>query len=137
MLVLAKERKKPVVLHCRDFGSGEVVGHVLDLIKMLNMGDHIFHRHCFMRSVSEAQKWTRCLPSVVFGISTKIFENARLHLQEVIRYVDISRIVLETDSPYLANRPTTLIAIAYEVCRLKGISLKEVLCAIRRNTDRV
>ena len=135
LLVLAKETKKPVVLHCRDFGSGEAAGHVLDLIRMLDMGDHIFHRHCFMGSVSEAQEWTRCLPSVVFGISNKIFENASL--QEVIRYVDLSRIVLETDSPYLADRPTTLIAIAEEVGRLKGISLKEVLCATRRNTDRV
>ena len=135
LLVLAKETKKPVVLHCRDFGSAEAVGHVLDLIRMLDMGDHIFHRHCFMGSVSEAQECTRCLSFVVFRISTKLFENTSL--QEVIRYVDLSRIVLETDSPYLADRPTTLIAIAEEVGRLKGISLKEVLCATRRNTDRV
>ena len=59
LLVLAIETKKPVVLHCRDFGPGEAAGHVLDLINMLDMGDHIFHRHCFMESVSEAQECTR------------------------------------------------------------------------------
>lgn len=118
LLVLAMETKKPVVLHCIDFGSAEAAGHVLDLIKMLDMGDRISHRHCFMGSVSEAQEWTRCLPSVVFGISTKKFGNTRL--QRVVRYVYLSRIVLQTDSPYLGDRPTTLIAIAEEVIRLKG-----------------
>ena len=120
LLVLAIETKKPVVLHCRDFGPGEAAGHVLDLINMLDMGDHIFHRHCFMESVSEVQECTRCLSFVVFGISTKLFENTTL--QEVTRYVDYSRIVLETDSPYLEDRTMTLIAIAEEVDRLKGIS---------------
>ena len=38
--------------------------------------------------------------------------------------MDISRIVFETDSPYLSARPTTLIAITEEVGRLKKISLK-------------
>ena len=97
-----------------------LLGHVLDLINMLDMGDHIFHRHCFMESVSEAQEYTRCLSFVVFGISTKLFENTSL--QEVIRYVDLSRIVLETDSPYLADRTMTLFAITEEADRLKGIS---------------
>ena len=94
---MATETKKPVVLHCRDFWPGGAAGHVLDLIRMLDMEDHIFHRHCFMGSVSEAQECTRCLSFVVFGISTKLFKNTSL--QEVIRYVDLIRIVLETSIP--------------------------------------
>lgn len=56
LLVLTMAAKKSVVLHCRDSGSGEAAGRVLDLIKMLAMGGNIFHRHCFVGSVSKAQE---------------------------------------------------------------------------------
>ena len=64
LLVLANETKKPVVLHCRDFVSGEAAGHALDLIKMLDTGNHIFHRHCFSGSLSEAHARVDKMPPI-------------------------------------------------------------------------
>jgi Tat protein secretion system quality control protein TatD with DNase activity len=135
LLVLVREARKLVVIHCRDRGSGEAARHVLDTIRMLNMEDHVFHKHCFVGTIAEATEWTGCLASVVFGISAKIFTDNTL--QEVTRVLDMDHIVLETNSLYLAKGPADIIDIAEEVAKIKRVNLHDVLRANRKNAVRV
>jgi TatD DNase family protein len=62
------------------------------------------------------------------------FKNAK-KLKEVVEYVPLDRIVLETDCPYLApvpnrgkrNSSLNLSYVAQEIADLKGISYNEVV----------
>ena len=135
LLVLAIDTRKPVVLHCRDDGTSEAAHHTLSTIQMMNMGNHVFHYHCFTGSVAEAKEWVRNIPAIVFGISPKAVRDVTQ--REVIEHLDLQRIVLETDSPYLADGPWDIIAVAEEVANIKGCPLQEVLRYSRDNAARV
>jgi TatD DNase family protein len=65
------------------------------------------------------------------GIVT--FKNAE-PLREIVRDLPLDRILIETDSPYLApvpkrgkqNEPSFLVHTAAEVARIKGVSVEEL-----------
>ena len=74
----------------------------------------------------------------VSGIVT--FKNAK-ELQEVIRQIPLDRLLVETDSPYLApiphrgqqNEPAYVKDVAQFVANLKQVSLKELEDATTKN----
>ena len=76
------------------------------------------------------------------GIVT--FKNAE-PLREIVRSLPLDRILVETDSPYLApvpkrgkpNEPAFLIHTAAEVARLKGVSAEELAAATTANFYRL
>jgi TatD DNase family protein len=76
------------------------------------------------------------------GIVT--FRNAAL-VREVAKALPLERILVETDSPYLApvpyrgkvNRPAYVRHVAEEVARLRGVSFEEVAAATTANFFRV
>jgi len=76
------------------------------------------------------------------GIVT--FKNAIL-LKEVARHIPLERILIETDSPYLApvpyrgklNQPAYVKHVAEEIAKLRGISLSEVGHATTTNFRRL
>lgn len=135
LLVLAMETNKAVVLHCRDSGTGEAAKHVLQAIRMLDMEGHLFHCHCFTSSVSEAEEWMESLPSVLFGISPKIYTDRSV--QNAARFIPLERMILETDSPYLAASPAETVDVAREVAKLKALSIEDVLRSTSMNAARL
>ena len=74
------------------------------------------------------------------GIIT--FKNAH-DLQDVVRYVPLSSILVETDSPYLApvpyrgkqNQPAYVVEVAQQVAQLKGISFETVCTETTKNAQ--
>jgi TatD DNase family protein len=72
------------------------------------------------------------------------FPSAR-RLQEIARWIDLGRILLETDSPWLApqekrgkrNEPAFLPFIAKKIAELKGISTDELAEITSRNAKEV
>jgi len=76
------------------------------------------------------------------GIVT--FKNAGA-LKDVARQVPLERLLVETDSPYLApvphrgkiNRPALVLHVAEEVARLRGISLGDLAAATTGNFFRI
>lgn len=94
----AKKYKLPIVIHCRESINEtiEIVGELLD-----NNLTGIFH--CFSGNVDQAK---RILEFDGFylgigGVST--FKNGGL--DKVLPELPLERLVLETDSPYLAPKP--------------------------------
>jgi len=95
--------------------------------------------HCFSGSREMAERCVRSGFYVSFA-GPVTFPNAH-RLQEIARWIDLSKILLETDSPWLApqemrgkrNEPAFLLFIAKQIAKLKGISLDELAETTTRN----
>jgi len=76
------------------------------------------------------------------GIIT--FRNADA-LREVVRQVPMERLLVETDSPWLApvpyrgkqNEPGYVVEVAAEVARIKGLDIEEVAAVTSENCRRL
>lgn len=76
------------------------------------------------------------------GIVT--FKNAQ-HLRDVAAFVPLDRLLIETDSPYLApvpyrgktNNPSYVPFVARQIAEVRGISIEEVAAATSANFDRL
>ncbi|MBZ0105093.1 MAG: TatD family hydrolase [Sulfuricella denitrificans] len=95
--------------------------------------------HCFTESRDVAERAMALNFYISFsGIVT--FKKA-LELKEVAKHVPLERMLIETDSPYLApvpyrgktNEPAYVRHVAEEIARLRGVSLEEVGAATTRN----
>lgn len=122
----AQELHKPVVLHIR-----KAYEEMLGLLKELNQTSYSGVMHCFGGSINQA------LRAIEHGFHIGIggvvtFKNAGM--TEVVKAVPLERIVLETDSPYLApvpyrgkrNESAYVVEVAKKVAELKGITLEQV-----------
>jgi len=111
----------------REEGAGEVGGVM----------------HCFTESQAVADAAMALGFHISFsGIVT--FKNAGV-LKDVARAVPLDRLLVETDSPYLApvphrgetNQPALVRYTAEEVARLRGIPLSELAAATTGNFFRL
>ncbi len=122
----AKKLKLPVVIHCR-----ESLDETIDLVDTLQDGKLTGIFHCFSGSAEQAEKIAKLNFYVgIGGVAT--FKNGGL--DTVLKNVVIEKMVLETDSPYLApvphrskrNEPSYIPIIAQKVAAIKKISLEEL-----------
>lgn len=133
-LDLAREVKLPIVIHSRDAAKD-----TLDIMKASHAGELGGVIHCFSYSKEMAREYLNM--GFYLGIGGVVtFKNAK-KLKEVVEYMPMEQMVLETDCPYLApvpnrgkrNSSCNLPYVAEEVARLKGISAKEVIEITNRN----
>jgi len=125
-LDMARKYRKAVVIHSRD--SIEDTYQIMKEYKDVKMT-----LHCYSGSVEMAKKFLEL--NVYFGIGGVVtFKNNRI-LKEVVKMLPLSRILLETDSPYLTpepyrgtkNEPKNVLLVAEEIAKIKNITLEEVL----------
>jgi TatD DNase family protein len=133
-----KESQKPVVVHTRNAQQD-----TLDLIAEHASPESGGVLHCFTESWEMARAALELNFYVSFsGIIT--FRNAG-GLREVVRQVPLDRILVETDSPWLApvpyrgksNVPAYVVEVAEKVAEIKGISRDEVSAATTENFQRL
>ena len=126
-LQMAKDTDLPVNIHSRDAAQD-----TFDIIKAEHAGTTGGIIHCFSSSAQMAEEYVKLGYYIgVGGVVT--FKNARV-LREVVEAVPLTRIVLETDCPYLAPTPhrgkrnssLNLPLVAAEIARIKGITEEEV-----------
>jgi TatD DNase family protein len=133
----ANELKLPVSIHSRECTS--VLIEILDK-KISCDCKGVFH--CFTGSTEEAKKLIDM--GYYLGIGGVVtFKNS--HLPEVLKEIGSDRLVLETDSPYLAPTPhrgkrnessyTSLVAL--KLADIFGISLPEVAEITSSNANKV
>ncbi len=93
----AKERKLPIVIHCRE--AFEEVFTVLEE----NKGDDLFGIfHCFTGTLDDAKRAIGYnLKLGIGGVAT--FKNGKI--DQFLAQIPLSSLVLETDAPYLAPVP--------------------------------
>lgn len=137
-LVLAKEVKLPVIIHSR-----EAAKDTLDMMQAHHAGEIGGVVHCFSYAKEMAREYLNM--DFYFGIGGVItFKNAK-KLKEAVQYIPMDRILLETDSPYLAPEPhrgernssLNLPCVAEAIAELKGISCDEVVESTERNARRL
>jgi TatD DNase family protein len=96
-LLIARNMNLPVVIHVRNSFD-----EVYTIVKEEQNGNLRGVFHCFSGSTEEAKKATGCgFHLGIGGVLT--FRNS--NLSTILPEVDIRKIVLETDSPYLAPVP--------------------------------
>lgn len=138
-LALACELEKPVVVHTRDADEDTLA--ILSAFSKDWKGDpaRLGVLHCFTRDRAFARKVLDLGLMVSFsGIVT--FANAD-PLREVVPYVPGDRLLIETDSPYLApvpmrgnrNEPSFVAHVAKRLAELKGCPVEEVAEQTARN----
>ena len=129
---------KPLVIHNR-----EATADVLRVLKEEQAGEVGGVFHCFTESLEIAQEVLEMGFHIsISGIVT--FKNAAL-VKEVASRVPLDRLLVETDSPYLApvpyrgklNQPAYVSFVAEEIARLRGISFDELATATTENCFRL
>lgn len=134
---LAKKYKLPINIHCRD--AFDEIFEVLELEK----GEGLFGIfHCFSGDLEQAQK------AISYGLKLGIggvvtFKNGKI--DQFLGQIDISHIVLETDSPYLAPAPHRgkrnesgyVMLVAQKLAEIYGLSIEEMAQITTENSKQV
>ena len=133
-LRLAKELKKPVVIHSR-----EAAADTMEILKAEVSKEIPYEMHCYSYSPEMAAEYLKM--GFYLGIGGVLtFKNAK-KLKEVAEYAPLSRIVLETDCPYLApvpyrgkrNDSSKLSYVVEELAAIKQMPVEEVLRITNEN----
>ena len=134
----ARRAGKPLIIHMREASED-----TLRIMAEEGAGEAGGVMHCFTATWEVARAALDLGFYISFsGIVT--FKNA-VPLKEVARQVPLERLLIETDSPYLApvpyrgktNEPGLLKYVAEEIARLRGITLEEVGAATSANFFRL
>ena len=130
-LKLAKKYNKPVIIHARD-----AIQDTLDILKQYPVKADL---HCFSSSVEMAREFIKIGCYIGVG-GTLTFKNSK-KLVEVVKEISINKILLETDSPYLApepvrgtiNDPTNLKYVISKIAEIKGLTYESVRDTLNQN----
>ena len=134
----AKECGKPLIIHTRSAAAD-----TLRIMAEEDAGKAGGVMHCFTENLQVAEAAIELGFYISFsGILT--FKNATL-IKEVAKSIPLDKILIETDSPYLAptphrgktNQPGFVKHVAEEIAFLRNISLDEVGNATSQNFRRL
>ena len=123
-LDIAERHNKPIVFHSRD-----AIGDTYNILKEYKLRGSI---HCYSGSVEMAREFIKLGYMIgVGGVVT--YKNSRV-LKEVVKEIDLSYILLETDAPYLSPEPfrgtrndsSNLGQIARVIADIKNTSIIDV-----------
>lgn len=134
---LANELDLPVVVHSRD-----AMGDTIEILQKLTPRKESL-LHCYSGSVESAKILMKLGFSFSFG-GVATFANAK-NTVEVISWLPMAKILLETDCPYLSpvpfrgkrNEPKNVLYIAEKIAQIKGLSLEEVAEITTKNAERI
>lgn len=134
---LAKKHELPIVIHCRD--AFDEVFEVLEREK----GEDLFGIfHCFTGTYEQAQKAISY--NMKLGIGGVVtFKNGKI--DQFLKKIPLSEIVLETDAPYLApvpyrgkrNESSYLVEVLEKVAEIYQLSPQEVAEVTTRNSREI
>jgi TatD DNase family protein len=129
---MAKEFSLPLVIHSR-----KAFFDTIDVMHKYSGLKGVFH--CY----SGGKSWIKEVAQMgfFFGVDGNITYDAGL--MNVYREIPIERIILETDSPFLAplpyrrkrNEPKNVRMVAQKIAEIKNIPLKNLISQVEKNTN--
>lgn len=133
-LELSHELDLPVIIHTRD-----AMGDTYDILKEFE-GRVRGVMHCYTGSVEMAEKFMK-LGFYISIAGPVTFKNA-VNVREMAKQIPLERLLIETDSPYLApvpnrgkrNDPTNVRYVADMLANLKEIQIDKIIEHSRENT---
>ena len=133
----AKEKKLPIVIHCRD--AFDEIFEVLESEKSDDLRG-IFH--CFTGTLAQAKlAISYNMKLGIGGVAT--FKNGKI--DQFLHEIDLKHIVLETDSPYLAptpfrgkrNESAYITNVVDKLVDIYGLSFDEIATITTQNSKDV
>ena len=123
---MALATEKPLVLHLRgDLPTFYRAKTILE--EERTPATQRLYIHCFVGDMALYELWVRRFPRTVFGVSP-ITARTR-DCDEFCRRADLSRIVLESDAPYLGRKAYDVLVQASHIAALRHICVRAVLGA--------
>ena len=122
----AKEKKLPIVIHCRD-----AFDEIFEVLETEKSDDLFGIFHCFTGTLEQAKKAISYNMKLgIGGVAT--FKNGKI--DKFLNQIDIKHIVLETDSPYLAptpyrgkrNESSYITQVVDKLVDIYGLSFQEI-----------
>lgn len=135
---LAKEVKKPIVIHTRD-----AIKDTMDILKEEKANEVGVIMHCFSGSVEIMEMAIKEGYYISLG-GTVTFKNAKTP-KEVAKKCPLDKLLIETDCPYLAptpyrgkrNESSYVKYVAEQIANLKNLTYEEVATATFNNACRI
>ena len=138
-LGLAVKMNMPLILHSRDAckgSSGIVHSDTISILKN-NFPEKLGVAHSFTGSIDETKKYL----DMGFCLGFNGIVTFARQYDDVVRYVPLENILLETDAPFLApeshrgkrNEPVWVIEVAKKIAELKNEALEKVVFQTTQN----
>jgi TatD DNase family protein len=133
----AKEKKLPIVIHCRD-----AFDEVFEILEIEKSDDLRGVFHCFTGTLEQAkQAISYNMKLGIGGVAT--FKNGKIN--KFLNEINIKHIVLETDAPYLApspfrgkrNESSYITNVIDKLVEIYGISFQEIAEITTQNSKEV
>lgn len=138
-LDLAVRMSVPLILHSRDSGKGSTGKVHTDMIEMLLdfQPPRAGVAHSFTGDINDARKYL----DLGFYLGFNGILTFARQYDEVVKYIPLDRILIETDAPFLSpepyrgkrNEPIRVVEVAKKVAELKNISEEEVIEKTTKN----
>lgn len=134
-LEYAKSLNLPVIVHSRDAFEDSV-----NCIKETGYNNGIIH--CFSYGIEEAKTFLDLGWYLAFGGGTTYTKKSKMQaMKELLRYIPEDRLLLETDSPYLApvpfrgqtNTPVLIEYVYNFIAQARNTSPQELSALVDRN----
>lgn len=137
-LIAATELELPVIVHTR-----EAQADTLALLRAHTLPEIGGVLHCFTEDLAMAREAVRL--GFYISLSGIITFASAASLRELARAIPLDRLLIETDSPYLApvphrgkpNEPAFVVEVAECIARERGISVDEVAMQTSANFYRL
>ena len=133
----AKEKKLPIVIHCRN-----AFDEIFDILELEKGPDLFGIFHCFTGTIEQALKAISY--NMKLGIGGVVtFKNGKI--DQFINQIDLKHIVLETDAPYLAPKPyrgkrnesSYIIKVLEKMSELYKMSIQDIASITTENSKTV
>jgi TatD DNase family protein len=133
---LAVKLNKPLVVHVRDAHQ-----ECYEILKRENVARGVIH--CFTGDRAAAERYLSL--GLSLSISGIVTYKKTEGLHEAVKLAPLERLMVETDSPFLApvphrgkkNEPAWVVEVAKKVAELKGVSLEQVAQVTSRNAAEI
>ncbi len=142
-LSIAAEQNLPVIVHSREANEDTLALLAEHAEKRPKTQEHVGVLHCFTGTMAFAESLLALGMMISFsGIIT--FRNAD-DLRTVVRAIPEDRLLIETDTPYLAprpyrgksNEPAYVVEVARQIAELKNCSIEHIADITTDNARRL
>ncbi len=142
-LGLALEWNRPAIIHLRDRdGSDDAYRDAAALLTPFAAAGGRFVIHCFAGTPAWAERFLEL--GACCGVTGMVTFRRADNIREVLRVIPDDRLLIETDSPYLApvphrgeqNHPGYLILIAARIAAERGVPVDRIAALTTANARR-
>lgn len=137
-IAIARDANLPLVVHTR-----EAEADTMEILKSEKAGEIGGVIHCFSGTPQMAMDCIKL--GFYISIPGIVTFNKASNVHEVVRKVPVEKMLIETDSPYLApvpyrgkrNEPSYVVKVAEKIAELKGLSVEDVARITTMNTEKL